>query len=288
MTRSLRFLAALVALTASAYGQLATNLQFSKTQHVVGEPVLATITITNHVGRELILQGDTRMPWLDIVVKNTRGEPLSPQGRSAFGAVKIGPGQSMSRQVNLRDLFPLFDPGSYSAYALIRMPGSGEVTSTNRVLFNLDPGRLYWSQKVGVPGNSTETREFRLIIFSGAQKSQLYSQVISGRTGLPINTFLIGDAMMVRKPVATIDRNQRMHVMYLATPAIWVHSQTTVDGMLVARDMHKVAQQGDPQLVTLPDGNVRVTNSIPYDPAAVEAARAKVRKASDRPGQANP
>ncbi|NJM37675.1 MAG: hypothetical protein HC845_07355 [Akkermansiaceae bacterium] len=75
-----------------------------------------------------------------------------------------------------------------------------------------------------------------------------------------------------------------MHVMFLATPTMWVHCQIDADGKLVNRQIHQRGDQGDPQLLTFPDGSVRVGNSIPYDEKAVKAASGKVRKASDRPG----
>jgi hypothetical protein len=88
---------------------------------------------------------------------------------------------------------------------------------------------------------------------------------------------------MLRKPLATVDRQQRMHVMFLATPTMWVHCVIDTDGKLNDRQIHQRGPQGDPQLLTFGDGSVRVANSIPYDPKAAAEARAKIRKASDRP-----
>jgi hypothetical protein len=83
--------------------------------------------------------------------------------------------------------------------------------------------------------------------------------------------------------LVTVDRQQRMHVMFLATPTMWVHCQIDTDGKLVERQIHQRGSQGDPQLITFADGTVRVANSIPYDPKAAAAARAAIRKTSERP-----
>ncbi len=184
------------------------------------------------------------------------------------------------------DATVLFDPGNFSVSAVVRMPGesaTGSGFSTNRVLFNLNPGRPYWAQKVGVPGRPGQTREFRILNFNGNQKSQLYAQVIDNRTGMPVRTFLLGDALTLRKPSVTVDRSQRMHVLFLSSPTMYVHCTIDTDGRVVETKFHQRGPQGDPQLVTSAQGEVGVSNSIPYDPKAVAAEKAKQRKASDRP-----
>ena len=164
------------------------------------------------------------------------------------------------------------------------MPGDvGEGASTNRVLFNQSPGAPYWTQKVGIPGKPGQTREFKILNFSGDEKSQIYAQVIDNRTGQNVRTFLLGDVLMLRKPLATVDRQQHMHVLFLATPTMWVHCRVDTDGKLLGRQIHQRGTQGDPQLITFGDGTVRVTNSIVYDQKAAAEAKTKIRKASDRP-----
>ena len=64
---------------------------------------------------------------------------------------------------------------------------------------------------------------------------------------------------------------------------MWVHCVIDTDGRLVAREIHQRTAQGDPLLLTSHDGTVQVANSIPYDAKAVNEARAKAHKASDRP-----
>jgi len=280
----LRILVPLAILAGSAHGQLVSSLRLSKSQYVAGEPVIAIVTITNHSGRDLVLQAQNRVPWMDFLIRNLNGRPVTSPQNTTFGALKIGAGQSMAREVDLTQHFRLFEPGSFSVAAVVRMPGgqAGD-TATNRVVFNLDPGRLYWSQKVGIASKPGQTREFRVLNFSGEQKSQLYAQVIDNRTGMPLNTFLMGESLSLRKPTVTVDRNQRLHVLFLATPTMYLHCEVDSDGRLLNRQIHQRGAQGDPMLMTSTTGAVVVANSIPYDPKAVAAAKAKARKASDRP-----
>lgn len=288
MSLMIRFLptcAVFLATCALLGAQIATSLSLDKRNYVAGEPVIAEVIITNHSGQELTLSSTRQLPWLSFVVTNTRGNPVTTTRINSFGALKIGVGESMAKRVNLTDYFLLNSQGNFAVAAVIRDPHERvNGSSTNRVLFNLNPGRTYWAQKVGVKSDlGSETREMKLITFSNAEKTQLYAQVNDGRTGVPMSTFPLGDALMLRKPMVTLDGARRMHVMFMATPSAWVHCQVSADGKLVERDIHKVAAQGDPIMMSYGDGSVRVLNSIPYDPEAAEKARSKIRKASDRP-----
>ncbi len=285
MIRGLLLIPALaVSLIAAASGQIATSLKLGKKQHLAGEPVIATVTITNHAGRELLFSSDGRFQWLDFIVKTSNGNTVSSRGKTVFGPMKIGAGESLSRKVDLSKHFQLDSPGNYSVAAVIHFPGDrSKGSSTNRVFFNQSPGREYWSQEVGISGSKTKTRKFRLLNFSGDQRSHLYAQVVDGRTGTFLSTFRLGDVLMLRKPLATVDLQQRMHVLFLATPTMWVHCIINTDGRLVDRTIHQRAAKGDPRLLTFGDGTVRVTNSIPYDPEAASKERSKIRKTSDRP-----
>lgn len=285
MIRFFPIAAVFAATCAVLSAQISTSLSMNKKNYVAGEPVIAEVIITNHSGKELMLASTRQLPWLSFVVTKSNGNPVPTRKLNAFGALKIKAGESMAKQVDLTEFFILYSQGNYAASAVIRDPnGNTQGARTNRLLFNLNPGRTYWSQKVGVSNDlGSTTRTLKLLTFSNGQKSQLYAQVIDGETGVPRSTFLLGDALMLRKPMVTVDGNQRMHVMFLATPAMWVHCQVSADGNLVARDIHQRASQGDPVLMAYGDGSVKVMNSIPYDPEAAARERAKIRKASDRP-----
>ena len=284
MIQSFRILILALAVASAAHAQLSTSLRLNKKQYVAGEPVIAVVTITNHAGQALTFASDGRTQWLDFLIKDRFGEPVTPRGRSLFGKMTLRAGETLARDFDLSQFYQLSEAGNFSVSAMVHIPGSGvSGSSTNRVLFNQSPGVPYWSQKVGIPGKSGQAREFRILNFSGDEKAQIYAQIIDSRTGQNVRTFLMGDVLMLRRPLATVDRQQRMHVMFLATPTMWVHYQVDTDGKVVERQIHQRGSQGDPQLLTFADGTVRVSNSIPFDPKAAAAAKAKIRKASDRP-----
>lgn len=282
--RAIRIISLTLVFASAVHAQLSASLGLSKRQYVAGEPVVAVVTVINHAGQELTFYGDARTQWLDFILKDSQGETVTPRSNMMFGKMIIKAGESLSREVDLAQYFQLSEAGNFSVSAVVHMPGNtGEGSATNRVLFNQTPGVPYWTQKVGIPGKAGQTREFRILNFSGDEKAQIYAQVIDSQTGRNVRTFLLGDVLMLRKPLVAVDRDQRLHVMFLATPTMWVHCQVDTDGKLVDRQLHQRGSQGDPQLLTFGDGSIRVSNSIPFDPKAAAEAKAKIRKASDRP-----
>lgn len=283
--RCLKTLAALLFSASLSQAQISATLALAKNEHLTGEPVIAVVTVTNYSGRDLVFQSDGRLQWLDFIVKTASGNPVNPKGKGLFGPMKIKAGQTLAREVDLSQYFMLSQSGNFNACAVISNPQdkNGTGTSTNKVFFNQSAGRPYWTQKVGVSTGGNRTREYRLLFFSGDSKTRLYTQIVDGNTGQFVTTFSLGDALMIRQPVVTVDRQQRMHVLYLATPTMWVHCAVNTDGKIVERQIHQRAAVGEPQLLTFGDGSVKVANSIPYDAKAAAEAKSKTRKASDRP-----
>jgi hypothetical protein len=282
--QSFRILLLLLALCLPAAAQVDVKLQMARKQFVAGEKVGAVVTITNHAGRDLIFQGDGRVSWLDFVVKNEGGEPVTLSARNSFGAVRIPAGQTMQREVDLSRSFRVRKMGNYSAYAVVRLPGQKESGFlSNRVTFRVTTARTFWSQKVGLKSRPGQSREFRVLTYSGEQKTQLYAQVIDDRTGVELQTYTLGEALLFRKPQCTVDGQQVMHVLFLSTPSVWSHVRIDIEGRMLERQLHKRGVSSDPRLITFGNGEVRVAGSIPYDPELERQMKGKVHKISERP-----
>jgi hypothetical protein len=268
----------------TARAQVEVRLKMGRNNFVSGESVPAELTVTNRSGQDLVFQGTNRAGWLEIIVNSLSGNPLTPLAQPAFGAVKIPLNQAMARTIDLAQLYPLQTAGNFSVYAVVRLPGqSSEGFGSNRLTFNMNSARPYWTQKIGLPGKQGQGREFRVLEFNTGSKTTLYAQVLDTRTGGAVRTHPLGEVLMFRKPSVTLDNRQVMHILYLMSPEMWGHVRVAADGQLLGRELHKRGAGSDPVLLTSQDGIVQVANSIPYDPKAEAEARGRVRKASDRP-----
>lgn len=280
------FAALSVLLAGVAAAQIKVDLRLTKRSYLAGEPVPATVTLTNMTGRDLTIRGSMRDPWLDFIVKSNRGVPLVMAAKPAFGAVSVPAGRSVARSVDLAQLYSLGELGNYSIYAIVRLPDQRTAGfQSNRHMFTISTARPYWTQVVGY-GN--DAREYRLLQFSGNRKTELYAQVAKAKDGKVLATHALGEVLIFRKPSVTVDGSLRMHVLYLVTPSIWGHAKVDRTGKFLGRELYKNPDSGFPALAKSGAGEVLVVGGIPYDPKAEAEAMQRTRKTSERPDFAYP
>lgn len=270
----------------SLEAQVRVDLRLSKRSYVAHEPVLATVTITNHAGREILIHnegaGRRTMSWLDFSLRNARGTTLSPITSATFRSLRIPAGQSVSRTIDLNTLYRVSDLGNYNGHAVVRMPGGVGIFNSNRVSFKVTKGHTIFAQRIGDPA-SRNVREFRVSTFNAAQKSSLYVHLVHIQTGRTLQAFKLGDALTFNKPQATVDGGNNLHVLFLTAPGVFAHARVSPDGQFLGNRYFKRAVTGQPTLQTLSHGEVAVGNAIPYDPKAEASQRAQIRRLSERP-----
>lgn len=272
------------ALALGANAQVTATLQAGKSQYVAGEPVMVALTLSNQSGQNLQFQNGKRFGWLEIVVKSQSGQVVGSRGRSQFSPVKIGIGKTITTQVNLSDAFLLNDPGMYSVSAIVRHNTSSPTgVLSNRAVLNLGKGHVFWSQSVGLIGKPSQTRQFNMIQFNGNNKPELYSQVINRRTGQSMNTQLLGNALMANQPSVALDQTQKMHVLFMINPTMWVHYIVGTEGQIVKRTLFQTAAGSGMQMISMPSGQIQIAGGSVYDPATERKKVNNRKKASDRP-----
>ena len=266
-----------------AYSQVAVRLEMSKPSFILNEPVNATVFITNHAGRELVLRGSGMHPWLSFYLTSSgRVVPLARHVN--YKPVVIPAGQTVSRTVSVSSSYSLGMVGNYTCVATVNMPGpTRNGFTSNRVHFTINKGRVNWVQRAGIPSAPGEIREYKLLTFSGNRYMELYAQVTSANTGMNIRTIPLGKLLSFRKPSATLDGDNNMHVLYQVKPNLFTHVAISPKGEVLAVDQHKRGAMGDPRLMTFGDGAVKVAGSIPYNAAAEREQRKKIHSVTDRP-----
>lgn len=281
-----RFLACFLFMLFTCAGlqaQFISSIKTLKRNHLVGEPVMVRVTITNYTGKEQILQGQ-RMPWISFLLKTSNGNPIISRQATVPKPVRIAPGQTLARDFNLSRQFQLNEVGNYSVSAVIRPQNNKLVgTTTQRTQFEMSAGRIYWSQKVGGVGPTESNREYRLVQFRSDKATQLYIQIHDDASGQILRTTPLGNILLLRKPSITVDGDRNLNLLFLTNPSTYLHYCIAPDGEIVVRDMHLRAATGDPKLKMMQNGAVIVTNSIYHDPELAAKQRAMIRKITDRP-----
>ena len=264
--------------------QVQASLTMSKREYISHEPVVATVSLTNNAGRDLVIHTDerTNLNWLDFEIKNSRGTALSPLAAMNFGPVRIPAGRSIAKSVDLTGAFRVTDPGRFHCKAVIRLPGGGGNFVTNTTYFSVTVGRQVYSQRIG-DLSLNNVREYRLSIHNSARKSSLYVHLVDVGTGRNLQAFRMGEVISSKPPKATVDRANNLHVLFLAAPNLYGHGTVTPTGTYLGTKYYKPSQGGKPALATFSNGDVMISGGIFYDPKAEAQNRGRLRKLSERP-----
>ena len=270
-------------LLSEAQAQVAVRLQMSKKNYILNEPVTATVHITNHAGRNLVLRGDTTRPWLNFHL-TSGGRVIPVARRMNYRPVLIPSGQTVARKVAISSSFALGSMGNFSCVASVNMPGptrNGFVS--NRTQFTITNGRTVWEQRAGIPNAPGEIRIYKLLTFSGNSAMELFAQVSSKNSGQNIATIAMGKILTFRRPTGTLDGSNNMHALYQVKPNLFAHSCISPKGRVKFTSYHKRGAAGDPRLITFGNGEVRVAGGIAYNPEAEAAEKKKIHNISERP-----
>ncbi len=265
MQRILSFILLLGALCLPAFSQLIVKMEPIKKQFISGEPITVRLTISNNTGAPINLTSTDHVSWLDINVETTEGGIPLPQFRFAnFPPLTIPTGKSISRRINLRYFYDFSRDGYYKATALVRSPDMRTMFSSGKQLFSIMSGMPVWSQLATPPGGTT--CKYVLCSMKTNQKSHLYVQVKDASSGVPINAVGLGEWLSIFDPMCRLDSKAILHVLFLSTPTIYGEATVNTKGELQKLQYYKKISGYQPSLVYLPDGSLRVTGAIPFDP----------------------
>ena len=150
MIRSLAFTALFLA-ALSAQGQIQVDLKFKRLQYIAFEPVIATVTITNLAGRDILLRDANDQHWYGFEVTANEGRILAPLKEASEPPLKIAAGTSVTRKINLMPLFPISDLGVYHVRANVFFADLNKFFYAPAKVFEVTTARPIWQRTVGDP-----------------------------------------------------------------------------------------------------------------------------------------
>ena len=261
----------LLACQGQSFGQLNVDLQLSRQQFIRHEPIPLAVRITNRAGRELLLHGDGRRSWLNVMITDQRGNPVAPYSGLNFQAAKIPVGRSVAKQLDLNTLFPLHSYGKFTVTVIISLP-TGETFQSGRKTFDITKGTTIYEQRVGL---GADARDYRLISFAPGRTSYLYFQAELVQERRVVMTYPIGELLQHRPPESTVDKSGRLNVLYLGAPDRFIHVIIDSRGKVAKRTIYKRGPSGDPRLVAFANGEVKVAGGNGLRPQSSTGTKSK-------------
>lgn len=249
----------------SLRGQVQVDLEFNERLYILYEPIIATVTITNMAGRDVLLFDDEGNRWFTFHIET--GDGRSIPGYPTEGELSpllLEAGQTVRRRINITPLYPVRDYGRYRVRANIYFPAMSRYFSSPYRSFDVSDGRVLWRQEVGVPnpeGPLDQRRLFSLIRFETGTTQRLYVRVENPDNNVIFSTFALGRLLVGQTPEAIFDRNNHLHVLVQSNARIFHYAEVGLDGQILERTRY-IETNTRPRLVRAEDGRPHVRGGI--------------------------
>lgn len=266
--------------------QILVAAKMSKKQYVAYEDVKLSVTMTNRAGQPIDFVNKLRRKWVEFIVERGTGQTVFAVQDAVYAPARLNTGETKTSSFRLNNSYDLSQPGNYTAYAIVRMPGqtAQQGTRSKKVHFTVIKGHASWKQRAGVPGSPGDTREYRILNVTSNEFTELFVQVEDVKRSKMLATYSMGRNLAFRDFTATLDNKNRLNVLFLTTPTIYSHTVIDAAGETVRRHYHKKGSGGiSPKLVTTSSGVVGVINSTPFDLNKQKDLRSQIHNLSELP-----
>ncbi len=280
------FSAVFLFLAKESNAQLIVSMNLSKTNYITYEPIVATVTVYNRAGNDIVLGGPKGRGWMSFDVYRD-GQLLSPRSvDGGFETMLLKAGRSVTKKVDINRLYPVSDYGSYTINASVYFPPRRSYFSSKKSRINVTDARAFWKQSFGFSQGRNKLasfRQFSLHEHRESANSALYVRLRETKGTKVYCTFSLGRFINVRKPQATIDAQNRLHVMHMISPRIYSHARVSPEGAFLGNEYFRETADTRPSLVIDEGGTVKVVGGIAYDPNKQTEAEQQPRSASELP-----
>lgn len=281
------FFLALTALVTPCQAQYQIQLSLEKKTFLSQEPMLATLSISNNSGTDVVMGGRTSN-WLQFHLTNSNGQSFPPVGVEVEESFIFKAGESMKRKIVLTDTHAISEIGSYAITAVVYHAPTADYYQSNRVRFTIMDVKPIWQQTFGVPQGEPDAGRVRvhsIHIMREENGSNVYYRLTDERSQMRLATYTLGPISQALDPTFTLDRQNQLQVFFLAAPRIFAHCIMGTDGKIVTRKYYREGENNRPFMATK-QGEIIVQGGIPFDPSAPVVGPSTdegVRKASQRP-----
>lgn len=276
----------LLAWAPGAGAQIRVQLKLDGDTFLLHEPLHATVQITNLAGRELVFRNEPSRSWLDFqIARNGEDQGILPKydTRRGFAGVTFPAGQTLEHTVNLTPVYPIQDLGLHSVTATVYCPEMKRYFTSNKILFEVRPGSVLWTQVVGVPeGEGEGLRKYSLLSLRIREYQYLYVRVEEGDGRRVYATRRLGNLLSFGSPQIELDAINRLHILFLGGPQSYAHVITGLNGEDLGRYQY-VARQTRPMLRRYADGEVAVVGGEILARRAEPADGSGTPRLSERP-----
>ncbi len=271
---------------AVARAQYEITLKLNKENYLTYEGVEASVTVMNRTGADVVLGGPNNTPWLSFDIIDPQTRPVPPMRFRSEENIVFKSGSTITRKIALSDQFTFSDFGNYIVVANVYHPPSQQYIASNRARGGFSASKPFWSKPFGVPlglAGAGQIRRYELSVLKDFEHTNLYLRLLEDKTNMNLATFSLGSWIHVADPQITLDKENRLNVLFMTQPHIYSHIIINTQGNVVKRLYFKEIEANRPHLVVDPTQNVIVQGGEFFDPTIVVPSRPSGRSIKDRP-----
>ena len=262
-------LLALVAATSTplcAQVVVGARLDHERSSFLLYERVDMLVTVTNNTESDLVLENEEGRPWLSFMVCKHDTLPVRAERQAFFNPLSLKVGETKTLRVNLTPLYSFREEGTYTAQAVVDLPGAGDFVS-QEVPFSVQRGHLVWSQQRPV---DSSLRTYSLLRFSPKpDETELYLRVEDPAENVVYANIGLGQVEAFVDPQVFFDPQGNLHVMHLISLSTYLYTRTDAQGKVLHQGVFKTFQEIPPRLRQMNDGSVFVAGGIEETPNTV-------------------
>ena len=280
-------LCAALVLAPRAHAQFGIEVKLNKATYVTYEPVEAEVNISNRSGSDVVLGGPSDNQWLAFDIIDPAGRQLPALRVRAQESMVFKAGTTLSRKVIVSDYYSFSEYGNYSMAASVYHPASQQYYGSTRVRATFtEPTPLGDPISFGVPAGQPgagQIRNYALSVLRDFDRTYLSVRLLEDKTKLKLATFSLGSVILVNDPQITLDKLNRMHVLFMAVPHVYAHVCIDTQGHIAKREYFQEVKTDRPKLVVDAGDTIAVKGGVPYDPTAPVQEKPKGRSIGQKP-----
>jgi hypothetical protein len=268
-----------------AAAQVRVDISFKRKLYVMYEPLIATVTINNLSGRPLLLENSDHHRWFGFNIETGDGRIIPPIVPDyALAPAAVGPGEKLTRSVNITPLFPLHEFGLYRIKATVYAEAFGRYFSSPPLAVEITEGRPIWQEVVGLPGaeGAPQLRTITLLSHKLSRSTRLYVRIEDRERGHVYATHQLGPFLTFGRPEVMLDVDNQIHILQNSSPKQFLYTHLGLGGEVLGQQAYREAGTR-PRLAKQAGGAVAVVGGRPYTPGEEIEEEAATDKVGDRP-----
>ena len=274
-----------LAAATSAHAQITVGISVKERFHIVHEPIVATVTLTNLTGRDITFSDTEQYQWFAFRIFTGDDRAVGPRNlHYKVPPLTVKTGETVKRSVDLQELYDLGEFGTYRIVANVYFEGLDKFFSSRPTHVEITEGRTVWQRTAGVPEgqpSAGQMRQFTLLAHQRGKVNTLYVRVKDPDDGSIYCTYPIGRLLDGVPPQAEFDSANNVSVLQLTGNRSYALTKISPNWQFGGQTNY-AAPKTRPMLRRTADGALEIVGGK-RETALAQNPDAPVPKLSDRP-----